>query len=65
MYAEINSGKELELSSMFNSNCGNCGGELFSEDFEFHPDSDGSTYRIKCEHCGQRYLASVSKVRIV
>lgn len=66
MSVEIKSGEELSLSDvLYDGVCGNCEEGLLEEDFQFRPDPDGSTYRIRCENCGQRYLASVSKVKIV
>lgn len=63
---KLESDKELSLSDfLYDAQCGKCGEELISSSFEFRPDPDGSTYRVECDNCGKRYLASTSKVRII
>ena len=63
---KLESGDELSLTNfLYDAQCGNCGAELFSGDYQFRPDPDGTTYRVECPECEKRYLANTSKVNIV
>ena len=63
---KLESGDEMSLTDfLYDAQCGECGAELFSGDYQFRPDPDGTTYRVQCGQCGEKYLANTSKVTIV